>query len=349
MFFGGVKVRISGFEGAQAFARISGFARIAGLAMVSSAASCLTVLALTTTSYAQQPTASREKAPTVNAPKEAGQVSSEASAEAADGAVSTTTPSGNAVRSPLPQLKPKSFGIRDIQLNVFSWGYGPSVQNPTGNSVAINGQDTRDAGNWVQLNLTAPAFGDWRLSVIPGFISIPNRQEDPVQLMNPTVGLQGVAYKTDSFTYFTRGEVALPASEGSINDGLQLGPQLLTVLNYRPVGSNFSVQQVILPGVSFFNNGDTSAFLYLSPMVSYHVSETLQLAVLSEHFLGRRRGEPLSVFGRTDPDFLGFGFRKIFNFTSTQNLFIHPYINVYPGRLALDNTHIALLFGGRFF
>jgi hypothetical protein len=248
--------------------------------------------------------------------------------------------------APLPEQKKNIF--KDIQIGVFGWSYGPAIGNfDQGTTPNVQGPQQASSNATTQIAISAPVNDQWRAVVIPTFTVEPFAETNRGRLQNPTLGIQGTVYTNGGFSYWTRFEAAVPASEASYRDGLVAGPQTVQVLSYRGEGSAWGFQHVVVPGTSFFKNGETSGFLYMSPMISYHINDDWRITLLSEHFWGRERGTNVSRLIETQPDMIGLGFRKTWTLSANQNLFIQPYVNSFPDRLSVDNAHIAFLFGGR--
>jgi hypothetical protein len=260
----------------------------------------------------------------------------------------TTAPDTKLVTKQKPSLADR-LRAKDFRLNIFSWGYGPGIKNPTSNSVDINGEPSLEAANWVLMNFNAPIGKDWRLALIPGFVSSPARKEGTFRLMNTALGLQRVLYTTPSYTYFFRGDLVLPTAESSRSDDMQYGAQFLNVFSYRPVGKKVGIGFVVVPGTKEYGDGTSNQYIYTNPTLSYYLSDTFQWILMSEHFYGNSRNSAANAFIRTDPDFMGLGFRKTWTYSKDRNLFIQPYLNFYPQNPRTDNTHLALWFASRAF
>jgi len=249
--------------------------------------------------------------------------------------------------------KLKQSRLKDLRLNVFSWSYGPGIQDPSRRSPNINGQTENGLGRenaaWVLMNFNMPLASDWRLSVIPGFVTSATRENQPFRLMNTNLGLGKEVITRQNWNFFIRPELSLPTQESSINDGMEYGAQVLTAYSYRQIGSKFSFDPVVVPGTTVFRDGRNSTFVYANPVFNYHVSDTFRVVLLSEHFLGTSRGQKMDQFRRTDPDFVGVGFRKTWLFSGDRTLFVAPYLNFFSEQPSLENTHFAMWFGGRFF
>lgn len=256
-------------------------------------------------------------------------------------AQSTVTTSTSKLPAPKPSL------LKEVQIGVFGWSYGPAFGNFDGSTPNSQGPQTNSSNATTQLAISAPISEQWRAVVIPSFILEPFSQTASSRLLNPTVGVQGTVFTNGAFTYWTRFEAALPATDVSYRDGLVVGPQTVQVVSYRQPDSPWEAQGVVVPGTSFFKNGENNGFLYLSPMVSYHINREWRIAALSEHFFGRERGSNISRLIETQPDMIGLGVRKTWFIGEEKTLFFQPYVNTFPDRIAADNAHIAFLFGGR--
>jgi hypothetical protein len=257
----------------------------------------------------------------------------------------TTLPTTTAIKK---TDLPKRF-LEDIRLNVFSWSYGPGLANPTRNQPNLNGEPTLEAGSWTLMNVNGPAFGDWRVAVIPGFVTSATRENEPFRLMDSTIGLARVVAETPDWSYFVRAEAILMTSERSQELNREYGAQILNVFSYRPVGSSVGFDQIAVPVYRVYSDGKVDSLLYLNPMLSFHTSDTFRWVALSEHFLGVAKGKNPSDLKRTDPDLFGVGFRKTWNFADGRNFFLQPYLNLYTQKFDADNFHLALWFGGRLF
>ena len=233
--------------------------------------------------------------------------------------------------------------MQDFKVGSFGWSYGPSVTGfNSGRIPQMDGRPAGQSGIWTQLTPRVPAFGGFEFVVVPTFLVQPFDSLRPFQMLNPTVGLTGMLYTGPAFSWWTRAEVVVPVTDVSRRDGLLPSPQMVNVFSYRELGSPWDARVVFLPFENLFSDGSRSGGLYLSPLLFYHVNSNLAGVALGEIFTSRPKNAALSAMGQFQPSYAGLGFRYTWN----SGRFIQPYLNSFADRPTLQNTGIAVIFGG---
>ncbi len=192
-----------------------------------------------------------------------------------------------------------------------------------------------------QISIHTPAFDSMDFVFMPQF-AIQPMQGERFQLWNPTVGIVGTVAESGGFSYWARYDVAVPLLAKSRAEGMIATPGAVNSLAYRFPNSPFKVEATIVPQVTFFDNGEKSAFLYASPRLYYIFNDSWSLITLAETQSEIKRGA--SKITQAAPPNLGVGFR--YSSLAGKGLWVQPFINVYPfGRVA-SAAHLGVFFGG---
>lgn len=243
---------------------------------------------------------------------------------------------------------PKKPSLLDtFKMGTFGWSYGPSISAfSEGRIPQQSGAPSQNqSGIWTQLTPRVAAFGGFDFVIVPTFLVQPFDSIRPFQFLNPTVGLTGMLYDGPALKWWTRAEILVPMTEGSIRDGLLLSPQMVNVVSYRAPSSPWDARAVIVPFHSRFSDGTNSGGVYMNPMLFFHMNENIAPVVLAEVFTSRARNAAVSTLGQAQPTYVGAGFR----YTWKNGRFFQPYLNSFTDNPSLANTGVAFWFGGPIF
>lgn len=240
-----------------------------------------------------------------------------------------------------PAVVSKSL-LSTFKMGFFGWGYGPSVSAFNG-GVTPNPQangSSNPSGIWTQLTPRVRLTDRFEFVVVPTFLTQPFSVNQPFVMQNPTAGITGMFYDGAEFKWWTRSEMVIPTIASSRAAGQLLSPQMINVLSYRALGSNWDFRQVVLPFLSLFADGRRTGGFYLSPMLFYHLSPSVAGVAIGEIFTGTSGA--LGNLSQTAPSYGGVGAR----YTWKSGHFVQPYLNTFPDQPSWRNTSVAILFGG---
>lgn len=228
-----------------------------------------------------------------------------------------------------------------LAIDWFGWTYTNAFADWNGLRPSADDSPGKPVQIVNQISVRTPAFGPMDFVVMPQF-TIQPMQGQRFQLGNPTVGFVGTVAESGGFSYWARYDVAVPLLASSRNEGMIATPGAVNSIGYRFPNSRFKLEATIVPQVTFFNNGEQSAFLYASPRVYYFMSDSWLLVGLLETYAEIKRGA--SAITQAAPPNLGFGFR--YSSAEGKGLWVQPFVDVYPfGRVA-SAAHLGVFFGG---
>ncbi len=254
---------------------------------------------------------------------------------AADFTMAAVEPSGS-----LEQTAP-SPGRPLIAVDWYGWTYTNALAQWNGLKPTADGSPASPVQIVNQISVHTPAFGPMDFVVMPQFVIQP-MQGERFQLWNPTVGIVGTVAESGGFSYWARYDVAVPLLGKSRAEGMIATPGAVNSIAYRFPDSKFKVEATIVPQVTFFNNGEKSAFLYASPRLYYLFNDSWWLVTLAETYAEIKRGA--DKITQASPPNLGVGFR--YSSLAGKGLWVQPFLNVYPfGRVA-SAAHLGVFFGG---
>jgi hypothetical protein len=244
---------------------------------------------------------------------------------------------------------PKKW-LKELQLGLFGWTYGPGLgafgsgRTPTP-SGALGGPVTVVT----QLNLSAPAFGSFRYTLIDLLTWNPVERTTANPLLNasnPALGIAGTHVDRDGFSWWARYEVEPAVTTTSQARGERGTLRSVQVVTY-PLGSErrWSLVGVAVPSWTFLTSG-TNNGLYLMPQIVRKVSNAVSWSIFLEAIYSRPPGASfLSWSQAVEPNLAVSP-----TITFKNGYWFRPFLSVFPGgRIHWETAQLGAYFGGQLF
>jgi hypothetical protein len=244
---------------------------------------------------------------------------------------------------------PKKW-LKELQLGLFGWSYGPGLgalgtgQTPTP-SGALGGPVTVVT----QLNLSAPAFGSFRYTLIDLLTWNPVDRVTTNPLLNasnPALGIAGTHVDRDGFSWWARYEVEPGVTTASQARGEWGTLRSVQVVTY-PLGAErrWSLVGVAVPSWTVLSSGSSNG-LYLMPQIVRQVSTAVSWSVFLETIYSRAPGTRLSNWSLAVEPNLAVSPTITFK----NGYWLRPFVSVFPGgRINWETAQLGAYFGGRLF
>lgn len=222
---------------------------------------------------------------------------------------------------------------KPIGIELYSWGYSAPFSDPSRSAIQITNQ----------LTVHTPAFGPFDFEVTPQFVLQPFEGER-FQLLDPSVGLEGTVVESGPFTYWARYEFVLPVSSQSREAGMLFAPQAMQSFEFQVPGTRLKSEFWFIPTLKILNGKDPKLALYLSPRLTYSLTDSFSVIGLAEASLESPNGRSLLHLTQTSPWTMGLGVR--YASAAGEGLWIHPFWNFSPEGTIASTSHLGLFFGG---
>lgn len=227
-----------------------------------------------------------------------------------------------------------------LSIDLFGWSYTNAFAKWNGRTPKADGTSGDPMQIVTQITAHTPAFGVFDFEVTPQFILQPTEGQR-FQLLDPTVGFQGVVVESGGFSYWARYEAALPFVEKSHRDGVIVIPQAINALAYVFPRTKLKAELVLIPSITVKNTG-TSGSLYVSPRLYYLVSDSFWLMSIAQFGYDSKKG-PFNYY-TTGPASVGVGARFLAG--QGRGLWVQPFANFYANENAATTAHMGVNFGG---
>lgn len=235
---------------------------------------------------------------------------------------------------------------QNLGVGLFGWTKGNGVGRWDGRQAKEDGTPGDPVEITNQISVTYPTNIGMDFIVMPQFKARPlltTQDKERFELLNPTVGIVGTVMQRGGFSWWARFDNELPLTASSRRDGLVLSPGSVNSIAYRFANSGWELQSVIVPSFGIFANGDAKSFLYFSPRVNYIIDPSWTVFGIMEAATETKRATGLDNFVAAQATNIGAGFKYSFS-----DLYLQPYVNVYPFNKVNDTTtYIGMMFGGR--
>jgi hypothetical protein len=233
-----------------------------------------------------------------------------------------------------------------VGVGLFGWTYGNGLGRWDGRKPKPDGQPGDPIEITNQISITYPTSIGMDFVVVPAFVVRPflnTTDKAAFDILNPSVGITGTVYSSGGFSWWARFDNTLPLTATSRTDGMLLSPGAVNSFAYRFANTGWEVQAVVVPSVTLYSDGDLKSFLYFSPRLNYSVNSALTLFGILEAATETKRATGLTNFVSAQATNVGAGFKYSF-----ADLYVQPFINVYPfNRVNDTTTFIGMMFGGK--
>lgn len=233
----------------------------------------------------------------------------------------------------------------ELKVDLFGWTHSSGLGNFDGRRPKADGTAGGPVEIVNQIAVSYPTNLGLRFVVVPQFAIRPlalDAGQSRVYLQDPSVGLTGTLVEKGPFSWWTRMEGVLPASDASQTAGKVIQPQMINSFTYKLGSTGLKLEWVVIPSVSFYSNGQADSYLFMSPRVYYSVSDAFQFLALSELGFKTDKGKPLFALQQDGHSSLGLGFQY-----SAGGFFARPFLETYPfGTVDERTLHVGMMFGG---
>ncbi len=244
---------------------------------------------------------------------------------------------------------PKKW-LKELQLGLFGWSYGPGLGAfGSGRTPTPSGGVGGPVTVVTQMNLSAPAFGQFRYTLIDLLTWSPFTPSAPNPLLaasNPALGVAGTHFDRNGFSWWARYELE-PAVTSASRARREWGTaRSVSVATYAfGAGRRWSVVGVAVPWWTILSSG-TSNGLYLMPQVIRQVSDSVSLSVFLEAVYLRATGASFWDWTRGVEPNLAVSSQISFK----NGYWVRPFLSVFPGgQISWKTAQLGAYFGGQLF